>query len=167
MSLPILGPVLMPETTSRGRSGASPRNPSATQSEGEPSLETASRRVPGSLIAVTRSGRSRVLVCPAAVQLRLGAITHTSSTLLSALASALSPGESTPSSLVTRIMAAAEDSARYTVAFRGPIVDDLNPLISRARLNDLNPLIARAREVAERAHAPYSRFRVGAALRDA
>src|SRR6266851_5415521 len=103
MSLPMFGPVLMPETTRRGRSGARPRKPSATQSEGEPSLENAARRVPGSLISVTRSGRSSVLVCPAAVQLRFGAMTHTSSTLLSALASALSPAESTPSSLVTSI----------------------------------------------------------------
>src|SRR3981081_2540873 len=107
MSLPRLGPVLMPETTSRGRSGARPRKPSATQSDGEPSLEYAARRVPGSLISVTRRGRSRVLVCPAAVQLRFGAITHTSATFLSALASALKPGESTPSSLVTRIIVAA------------------------------------------------------------
>src|SRR5712691_5510569 len=130
MSLPMFGPVLMPETTRRGRSGARPRKPSATQSDGEPSLENACKRVPGSLIAVTRSGRSSVLVCPAAVQLRLGAITHTSSTVLSALASALSPGESTPSSLVTRIMKSAEDNARYTVDFPRPIVDDLNPLIA-------------------------------------
>src|SRR5437879_10964355 len=100
----MLGPVLMPETTSRGRSGARPKKPSATQSDGEPSLENAARRVPGSLISVTRKGRSSVLVCPAAVQLRLGAITHTSSTFFKALASALNPGESTPSSLVTRII---------------------------------------------------------------
>src|SRR3979490_473402 len=107
MSLPMFGPVLMPETTSRGRSGARPRNPSATQSDGEPSLEYAARRVPGSVISVTRNGRSSDLVWPAAVQLRFGAITHTSSTFLSALASALSPGESTPSSLVTRIIVGA------------------------------------------------------------
>src|SRR5438552_2654063 len=81
MSLPIFGPVLMPETTRRGRSGARPRNASATQSEGEPSEENADIRVPGSVISVTRSGRSSVLVWPAAVQLWLGAITHTSSTL--------------------------------------------------------------------------------------
>src|SRR5205807_3276514 len=77
MSLPRFGPVLIPETTSRGRSGASPRKPSATQSDGEPSLENAGWRVPGSVISVTRSGRSSVLVWPAAVQLRFGAITHT------------------------------------------------------------------------------------------
>src|SRR5947207_15255520 len=129
MSLPKFGPVLMPETTSRGRSGARPRKPSATQSEGEPSLEKPVRREPGSVIGVTRNGRSSVLVCPAAVQLRFGAITHTSSTRLSARASALNPGESTPSSLVTRIMdvRVAHYSPRYTV---GPTpVGDLNPLI--------------------------------------
>src|ERR1043165_7712984 len=121
ISLPMFGPVLMPETTRRGRSGASPRNANATQSEGEPSLEYADSRVPGRVIAVTRSGRSSVLVCPAAVQFRLGAITHTSSTPLSARASALRPGESTPSSLVTRII-----SHTLTCSLGGS-VDELNP----------------------------------------
>ncbi len=106
MSLPMFGPVLMPETTNRGRSGARPRNPSATQSDGEPSLENAAIWVPGNLISVMRKGRSSVLVCPAAVQLRFGAITHTSSMPFNARASALRPGESTPSSLVTRIIGA-------------------------------------------------------------
>src|ERR1700686_4610488 len=107
MSLPMFGPVLMPETTSGGGSGARPRKANAPQAEGEPSLEYAAIWVPGNLISVTRNGRSRVLVCPAAVQLRLGAITHTVSTPFKARASALSPGESTPSSLVTRIIGLA------------------------------------------------------------
>src|SRR5437016_1470546 len=147
MSLPRLGPVLMPETTSLGRSGARPRNASATQSEGEPSLENAFNRVPGSVISLTRSGRSSVLVCPAAVQLRFGAMTHTSSTPLSARARALSPGESTPSSLVTRIMCVST-----LEQFSWSIVQEL---------------ILRAREVADRAYTPYSHFRVGAAVQDA
>src|SRR5437660_3528777 len=134
MSLPRFGPVLMPDTTSRGRSGARPKRPSATQSEGVPSLEYALRRVPGRVISVTRSGRSSVLVWPAAVQFRLGAITHTASTRVKALASALRPGESTPSSLVTRIIAQSvtTSAARYTLA-SSPILDELDLLIGRAR----------------------------------
>src|ERR1051326_4923865 len=104
MSLPKFGPVLIPETTSRGRSGARPRKPNATQSDGEPSLENARSFEPGNTISATRRGRSSVLVWPADVQLRFGAMTHTPSTARGARASALRPGESAPSSLVTRIM---------------------------------------------------------------
>src|SRR6266516_775109 len=61
MSLPIFGPVLMPETTSRGRSGARPRKPSATQSDGEPSLEKPARREPGRRPVAVRGDHAHVV----------------------------------------------------------------------------------------------------------
>lgn len=74
----------------------------ATQSDGAPSVERAG--VPSARVTwLTCRGRSRVLTCPQADQLRPGARTLTSPKGRTACTRASRPGALTPSSLVTRI----------------------------------------------------------------
>ena len=98
---------------------------------------------------MTRSGRSSVLVCPAAVQLRFGAIDAHVVDALERARQRAQPGR------VDAIIVGHQDHvayARYTFAARSCM------LLNRARACKSTPL---------RAYAPYSHFRVGAALEDA
>ena len=76
---------------------------SATQSVGLPLLAKAA--LPSARwVEWTRKGLCIVLAWPEALQLRSGASTTTSAIAISACFKASSPGELTPSSLVTRIV---------------------------------------------------------------
>src|SRR5579864_1454759 len=130
-SIPRFAPALMPDTTTSGGSVSRSSTASTTQSAGVPFVAHAGRSRPGSEVRVARSGLCSVIAWLAALRSCSGATTNTVAARLTARASATSPGDAMPSSLVRRTRSGTSRPAgRALVLVAPPVRRDILLLVS-------------------------------------